>query len=122
MYSKNRRGKGFFMKMDLLFENKYYKRHREKLLCVLDVLIVILSFFLSVTLKFDFAFPYFLSANWVDSFMLLLSVVIVYVACFLLFRIHRSLWKYVGPQEVVRLCISVATATIILCGCHFLLY
>lgn len=110
------------MKMDLLFENKYYKRHREKLLCVLDVLIVILSFFLSVTLKFDFAFPYFLSANWVDSFMLLLSVVIVYVACFLLFRIHRSLWKYVGPQEVVRLCIAVATATIILCGCHFLLY
>lgn len=110
------------MKMDLLFENKYYKRHREKLLCVLDVLIVILSFFLSVTLKFDFAFPYFLSANWVDSFMLLLSVVIVYVACFLLFRIHRSLWKYVGPQEVVRLCIAVAAATIILCGCHFLLY
>lgn len=108
--------------MNWLYEKQFYRKHRELLLCSLDVGIVVLSFFLSVLLKFDFNFVYFLNLDLSKSLLLLLSIINVYIGCFLLMRIHRSLWKYVGPQEVIRLCMSVLLATFILAGCHLLIY
>lgn len=108
--------------MNRIFEHRFYKRHREIMLCLADVLIVILSFSLSVVLKFDFNLIYLLNFDFQRSALLLLSIINVYIGCFLVFRIHKSLWKYVGPQEVIRLCLSITTATIILAGCHLCLY
>lgn len=105
-----------------LYENRIYKKYRELLLCVLDICIVFLSFFLAVMLKFDFNLVYFLNFDWQRSLLLVLSIINVYIGCFLVFRIHKSLWKYVGPQEVLRLCSAVLLATILLASCHWCIY
>lgn len=108
--------------MNRIYEKRIYRKYREFLLCALDVSIVILSFILSVLLKFDFNISYLMNLDIGKSVLLMLSIVNVYIGCFLMLRIHRSLWKYVGPQEVIRLCLAVLLATFILAGCHFILY
>lgn len=105
-----------------LYQNKIYRKYRECMLCILDICIVFLSFFLAVMLKFDFNFIYFMNLDWQRNIFLILSIINVYIGCFLVFRIHKSLWKYVGPQEVLRLCSAVLLATLILSGCHLCIY
>lgn len=108
--------------MNWLYEQKLYKKYRELMLCLLDIFIVTLSFFLSITLKFNFDLGMLLSLDLKRSFMMLFSVINIYVGCFMIFRIHRSLWQYVGVQEVVRLCSSVTLSTILLTLIHFFIY
>lgn len=108
--------------MNWLFEKTFYKRHREWLLCSLDICIVVLSFVISVLLKFDFNLIFILNFDWQRSSLLMLSIINIYIACFLVFRIQRSLWKYVGPQEVIRLCMAVFCATGILAIFHLSIY
>lgn len=99
---------------DKLFSNPIYTKHREILLCVIDLCIVIISFVLALWIKADFKIPRFIVLNFGKIMLAMLVVLLVYTINFLLFKIHKSLWKYVGPLESLRIGLSVISATILL--------
>lgn len=101
-----------------VFENNIYKKHREKILLVLDLLIVLLAYIIAYWSKNDFKMG-FKYANLITNTELLVSIcliLIIYALCFYLFKVYKSLWKYIGIDELMRLSVSniLATAFIML--------
>lgn len=97
--------------MNWFFDNKFYKKHREKVQMILDLLIVCFSFVLAYWTKLDFRFD----LNRISFNNLLLAavvVLVVYIFYFIIFGIYRSLWKFVGIVEMTRLALANALACI----------
>ncbi len=100
--------------IEKIFENNLYKNHREMMLCFFDLCIVFVSFLLAYWIKIEFRIPNF-EDIYIGNFALaMLSVLLVYMICFMLFKIHKSLWKYVGPIETLRIGLAVVMATVVL--------
>lgn len=97
-----------------LYSNPIYIKHRELLLCILDLIIVILSFFLAFWIKKEFRISELYTLISGKTALKILIVICVYVSFFSLFKIYKSLWKYVGPIETIRIGLSVISASIIL--------
>lgn len=93
------------MNMNWFFENKFYRKHREKVQMILDLIIVCFSFVLAYWTKLDFRFD--LDRISFNNLVLYMFVVLfVYSFYFIVFGIYRSLWKYVGIVEMSRLAIA----------------
>ena len=84
------------------------------MLCLLDLCIVFVSFLLAYWIRIDFRFPDFAQLDIVKCLIALLIVLIVYAISFFVFKIHKSLWKYIGPVETIRIGLSVLLASIVL--------
>ncbi|UTY38079.1 polysaccharide biosynthesis protein [Allocoprobacillus halotolerans] len=96
------------------FKNDIYRKHREKLLLVLDLLIVLLSYLIAYWSKNDFQLrtvQWDLTGNEVAIGCCIL--LIVYTLCFAFFKVYKSLWKYIGVDELLRLTASNILAMII---------
>ena len=100
--------------IEKLFSNPQYVKHREMMLCLLDLCIVFVSFLLAYWIRIDFRFPDFAQLDIVKCLIALLIVLIVYAISFFVFKIHKSLWKYIGPVETIRIGLSVLLASIVL--------
>lgn len=100
--------------IEKLFSNPQYVKHREMMLCLLDLCIVFVSFLLAYWIRIDFRFPDFAQLDIVKCLIALLIVLIVYAISFFVFEIHKSLWKYIGPVETIRIGLSVLLASIVL--------
>ncbi len=103
--------------LDKIFNNALYRRYRELILCMGDLCIVIVSFFLAYWARIDFNIRKIGEVNFTQVMLGLLVVLIVYTISFLMFRIYKSLWKYIGLVETLRIGMSVicaSTALIIL--------
>lgn len=100
--------------IEKLFSNPLYVKHREMMLCLLDLYIVFVSFLLAYWIRIDFRFPDFAQLDIVKCLIALLIVLIVYAISFFVFKIHKSLWKYIGPVETIRIGLSVLLASIVL--------
>lgn len=95
-------------------KNPIYKKYRNLLISLLDLVIVAAAYFLSfiiVSLNFRMVMPKDV------SFALLLGgllvTLVIYMASFLVFRIYKSLWKYTGPVEVLYIVMAVCTAVVV---------
>ncbi|WP_294562104.1 nucleoside-diphosphate sugar epimerase/dehydratase [uncultured Traorella sp.] len=97
--------------LDWFFGNQFYKKHREKIQIVLDLLIVCFSYILAYWTKFNFRFD-FHSFVLHKLFIFAVIVLFIYIVYFIAFGIYRSLWKYIGVVEVVRLTLADVFATI----------
>ena len=100
--------------IEKLFSNPLYVKHREMMLCLLDLCIVFVSFLLAYWIRIDFRFPDFAQLDIVKCLIALLIVLIVYAISFFVFKIYKSLWKYIGPVETIRIGLSVLLASIVL--------
>ncbi|WP_270325264.1 nucleoside-diphosphate sugar epimerase/dehydratase [[Eubacterium] hominis] len=100
--------------IEKLFSNPLYVKHREMMLCLLDLCIVFVSFLLAYWIHIDFRFPDFAQLDIVKCLIALLIVLIVYAISFFVFKIHKSLWKYIGPVETIRIGLSVLLSSIVL--------
>lgn len=100
--------------IEKLFEKNIYKNHREMLLCVLDLVVVLVSFFFAYWINEEFRIPRLSEIVFAKLGLGLLAILIAYTISFLVFKIHKSLWKYVGPVETMRIGFSVILATVIL--------
>ena len=100
--------------IEKLFSNPLYVKHREMMLCLLDLCIVFVSFLLAYWNRIDFRFPDFAQLDIVKCLIALLIVLIVYAISFFVFKIHKSLWKYIGPVETIRIGLSVLLSSIVL--------
>lgn len=100
--------------LERIFNNNIYKKHRELLLCAIDLCVVLISFLLSYWINIEFKLPNFYRFYVSEVMFAVLTVLVVYCISFLVFKIHKSLWKYVGPIETIRIGFSVIFASIVL--------
>lgn len=100
--------------LDAFFANPIYKKCREGILCTMDLSIVLVSFFLAYFSKVDFNLYRLGTIDALSIAVVLIVVLIVYTLSFLIFRIHKSLWKYIGLVEAFRIGLSVFCASLVL--------
>lgn len=95
--------------LNYFFNKPIYKKHRELLLAMLDLSIVVFSYAFVYWSKKDFV-PFSIGQilNKLDGRIIGIGimVVLVYAISFYIFKIHKSLWKYIGIVEVVRIGLS----------------
>lgn len=100
--------------INYILKNPLYKKYRELLISLIDLLIVAVSYFCAffiVTLDFRFS-----AMAELTVFSLLQGVVLLlacYFVSFMAFRINRSMWKYTGPSEVMHIVAAVIMAMIL---------
>lgn len=100
--------------LERIFNNSIYKKHRELLLCAIDLCVVLISFLLSYWINIEFKLPNFYRFYVSEVMLAILTVLVVYCISFLVFKIHKSLWKYVGPIETIRIGFSIIIASVVL--------
>lgn len=100
--------------INYILKNPLYKKYRELLISLIDLLIVAVSYFCAffiVTLNFRFSAMAELTVfSLLQGVMLLLAC---YFVSFMAFRINRSMWKYTGPSEVMHIVAAVIMAMIL---------
>lgn len=100
--------------LHVFFENTIYRKHREKLLLILDLLIVLFSYLIAYWSKNDFQLRTMqLGLTGTEVAVGLLVLLIVYAFSFAFFKVYKSLWKYIGVDELLRLTASNILAMII---------
>lgn len=100
--------------LHVFFENAIYRKHREKLLLILDLLIVLFSYLIAYWSKNDFQLRTMqLGLTGTEVVVGILVLLIVYTFSFAFFKVYKSLWKYIGVDELLRLTASNALAMII---------
>lgn len=100
--------------LHVFFENTIYRKHREKLLLILDLLIVLFSYLIAYWSKNDFQLRTMqLGLTGTEVVVGLFVLLIVYAFSFAFFKVYKSLWKYIGVDELLRLTASNALAMII---------
>ena len=99
--------------MDKLFSSKIYIKHRFKLIMLLDLKIVALGIIASIFLgKASDPFA-MLTTHYIEIGGFLIISLIIYAISFKLFGIIKSLWSYLGVNEIVNICVSVFVADLI---------
>lgn len=100
--------------LHVFFENAIYRKHRENLLLILDLLIVLFSYLIAYWSKNDFQLRTMqLGLTGTEVAVGLLVLLIVYAFSFAFFKVYKSLWKYIGVDELLRLTASNILAMII---------
>ena len=93
--------------MDRLFSSKIYINHRFKLIMLLDLLTVALGVVASIFLgKASNPFA-MLNYHYIEILEFLVISLVVYTISFYLFGTNKSLWSYLGVNEIVSICVSV---------------
>ena len=93
--------------MNRLFSSKIYINHRFKLIMLLDLLTVALGVVASIFLgKASDPFA-MLNGHYIEILEFLVISLVIYTISFYLFGTNKSLWSYLGVNEIVSICISV---------------
>ncbi|MCI8541698.1 MAG: polysaccharide biosynthesis protein, partial [Erysipelotrichaceae bacterium] len=100
--------------LNIIFNNLIYKKYRGLILCIGDLCVVILSFLLSYWARMDFNITRIGEVNLGTALIGFVIVLTVYTICFLAFKIYKSLWKYIGLVETLRIGMAVVCASAIL--------
>ena len=99
--------------MDKLFSSKIYINHRFKLIMALDLLTVIFGVVASIFLgKASDPFS-MLNDHHVEITEFLVISLVVYTISFYSFGTNKSLWSYLGVNEIVNICFSVVLGDLI---------
>ena len=99
--------------MDKLFSSKIYINHRFKLIMALDLLTVIFGVVASIFLgKASDPFS-MLNDHHIEITEFLMISLVVYTISFYLFGTNKSLWSYLGVNEIVNICFSVVLGDLI---------
>ena len=99
--------------MNKLFSSKIYINHRFKLIMLLDLLTVALGIIASIFLgKATDPFA-MLNSHHIEILEFLVISLVVYTASFYLFGTSKSLWSYLGVNEIVNICFSVVLGDLV---------
>ncbi|MBQ8619317.1 MAG: polysaccharide biosynthesis protein [Clostridia bacterium] len=89
---------------------KWFRDHmwRRKIgMFVLDMVLITLSVYLSMELRFEVYIPY----RHVETMMRSMPVVwIAYMGCYIVGGIYQIMWRYAGVRDTTRLCLLSAVA------------
>ena len=99
--------------MNRLFSSKIYINHRFKLIMFLDLLTVALGIIASIFLgKASDPFS-MLNEHHIEIIEFVAISLVIYTASFYLFGTNKSLWSYLGVNEIVNICFSVVLGDLI---------
>ena len=99
--------------MNKLFSSKIYINHRFKLIMLLDLLTVALGVVMSIFLG-KASHPFAMLNDYFNEILEFLVIsLVVYAISFYLFGTNKSLWSYLGVNEIVNICISVVLGDLI---------
>ena len=99
--------------MNRLFSSKIYINHRFKLIMLLDLLTVALGVVASIFLG-KASDPFAMrNGHYVEILEFLVISLVIYTISFYLFGTNKSLWSYLGVNEIVNICISVVLGDLI---------
>ena len=99
--------------MDKLFSSKIYINHRFKLIIALDLLTVIFGVVASIFLgKASDPFS-MLNEHHIEIIEFVVISLVIYTASFYLFGTNKSLWSYLGVNEIVNICFSVVLGDLV---------
>ena len=99
--------------MNKLFSSKIYINHRFKLIMLLDLLTVALGVVMSIFLG-KASNPFAMLNDYFNEILEFLVIsLVVYAISFYLFGTNKSLWSYLGVNEIVNICISVVLGDLI---------
>ena len=93
------------------FSNAVYRKHRSKILMILDLCMVLLSYGISLWTKNDFQIVLSECMTINELIIGLVITLIIYAIVFYFLEIYKSLWKYIGIDEMMRLAASDGIAT-----------
>mgnify|MGYP001625336896 FL=1 len=94
-------------------KNPIYKKYRTLLICLVDLFIVAVSYFFALYIaSMNFILSEIEDMEQGSIFEGFILTLIIYLASFLIFRIYKSLWKYTGPSEVIRIVLAVMVAVL----------
>ena len=80
---------------------------RKIAMFVLDIMLVLLSVYLSMELRFEMYIPYRHMETMLRSMPL---VVAVYMICYMIGGIYQIMWRYAGVRDTARLCLLSGVA------------
>ena len=97
-----------------------FRKYRELFIFSIDLSIVAFSFLITTYGRFDFDINRLLMYGFQMNYLKAFGVLLVYGFCFYIFKVYKSLWKYMGIQESKNIAYSVLTSTFILLSyCFF---
>lgn len=83
------------------------KKIRMSLLLLIDIIMVIISYYLALWLRFDGV----IQPKYYNLFIkYVLVLVLIKVLIFIVFKLYRSLWEYASIEEMMNICIAVFAA------------
>lgn len=85
------------------FMHKFGWRTKALLICLMDMLLVSMAYFLSLLVRFDFRFSRIDQAFLVGYEHLMPVYVIAVVVIFWYFRLYHSIWEFASVSEMYRL-------------------
>ena len=94
------------------FKAKVYKEHRELLLLLVDLFIVIMSYLFSYWTKNNFGVGVYIMGKLKVVAYAGIFVILIYSFYFWAFKIYKSLWEFFGTDETTRLGEANALATL----------
>ena len=96
------------------YRGKFYKKHREKILAGVDSAIVVFSYFFAYLIRSDFRFPQLDQINIPKYCTFVLVGLTFYNIVFRLLKVHKSLWRYAGANDFVRVVMSGVCVSFVL--------
>ena len=90
--------------MNKLKNNAWF---RKVGMALLDIVLILLSVYLSMELRFEMYIP---TRHAQTMFSAMPLVVAVYMACYVFGGIYQIMWRYAGVRDVARLCLLSAIA------------
>ncbi len=100
--------------MKQFMDTAAFKKNRELILMVMDLFIVLFSYLAAIFLKLDFDFTRYLAYGYRYFLKYLGFVLIVNLISFWAFRVHKSLWSYIGVREIITIALSIAASSLLL--------
>ncbi len=95
-----------------IFSNSLYRKHREQIIQAIDLCVVLISFIIAYLSDFDFNLS-MLSSLFANGVSLIVIVFVFGVTTFF-FKVRKSLWRYAGINEVLRIGVATFIAMIII--------
>ena len=100
--------------IDRIMRNQFYRKYRETFMMLIDLMIVIFSYFVAVWTKESFSMKYLEDNNIGTTLIIACVIITIYFICFLFFKINRSLWKYISIRESFIIAVANVVALFII--------
>jgi len=82
---------------------------KENKIIVLDVILVVISLYLALLLKFDFR----IQPDYIEFFLLSIIPVVVLTIIFnVIFKLYSNIWKYASVEELLSIVYSMTASNI----------
>lgn len=96
------------------FRSALYRKHREALLACIDSAIVVFSYFFAYLIRSDFRFPDLDKINIPKYCTFVFAGLAFYNIIFHFLKVHKSLWRYAGANEFIRVVLSGVGVCVVL--------